>query len=590
MNQFLRLHTIFQVLLLVSSINANAQVYNLELNQNPLGVKYPVSIEYSLLEPAIQRITNFYRLSGYLEYSVDSISRDTGTIKVWVHTGQPYRITSVRIISDSPYFRYKGLEERFRKQKYDSGVVSDAVEGILGQLENNGYPFAIVNLEVLTFEDGVELICRIDKGVSFVFDTCHIDGDPVLRKSFLESYTGIKAGTLYNEALFRKAHDKLNQLPFLISERVPQIVFLYSGKARPYYYLKKRRSDQVNGIIGLAPSPGTAGSNTGGSVNLTGEFTLKLNNLFKSAKVLHLNWRSFRARSQELKTYFSYPYLFSRPVGIDGGLELLKFDTLYTVLQRQIGVQYYTSGISGMKAFYSVSTTNLNALDTAFLRTTKSFPSINSVETKQYGIMFSFSKLDYRFNPRKGYFADGSVSVGSKEILRDNRIEEIRFGPENYNLYDSSVLKSTQYQYALRAEQFIPLGSRSACRIGVQINRIIAPQIYFNELFREGGINSLKGFNEQSIFASHFNMLELEYRLLLGVNSHFRVFWNGAYYEDRNVGRTEPLKDTPWGFGAGGNIETGAGILTVIYALGKERSNPFDLRTGKFHFGISSYF
>jgi hypothetical protein len=177
-----------------------------------------------------------------------------------------------------------------------------------------------------------------------------------------------------------------------------------------------------------------------------------------------------------------------------------------------------------------------------------------------------------------------------KQILKDNAISEVRFGPNQYNLYDSSVLSTNQYQYQLKLDYFLPIKVKSTLKFGLNLNQLIAPVIYFNELQREGGINSLKGFNEQSIFASNFNMLDIEYRYLLGLNSHFKLFWNGAYYENKSVGIQNQIFDMPWGFGIGGNIETGAGILSLAYGLGKQKGNNFDLRTGKFHFGINSYF
>jgi hypothetical protein len=82
----------------------------------------------------------------------------------------------------------------------------------------------------------------------------------------------------------------------------------------------------------------------------------------------------------------------------------------------------------------------------------------------------------------------------------------------------------------------------------------------------------------------------LEFRYLIGQNSHIKAFWNGAYYEDKSYGRDKAIYDKPWGFGIGGNIETGAGVLSLVYALGKEKGNSFDFRTGKVHFGLSSYF
>lgn len=305
--------------------------------------------------------------------------------------------------------------------------------------------------------------------------------------------------------------------------------------------------------------------------------------------MLMINWKSFQARSQELKTALNYPYILSKPFGVDIAFDFLKYDTLYSSLNRQIGLQYYTSGINGFKVFYNISTTNLISVDTFNIRSTMQLPAINSIQTTQYGLSAGFNLLDYRFNPRKGWLIESTVSAGVKEILTDNRIIEVKFGDARYNLYDSTDLKTNQYRIKLRLNKFFPVGTKSTFMAGVGIEQIIAPTIYFNEVLREGGINSLKGFNEQSIYATNFNMLELEYRYLLGQNSYIKAFWNGAYYEDRTTGKPES-SDTPWGFGIGGNIETRAGILSLLYALGKEKQNKFDLRAGKIHFGISSYF
>jgi hypothetical protein len=239
--------------------------------------------------------------------------------------------------------------------------------------------------------------------------------------------------------------------------------------------------------------------------------------------------------------------------------------------------------------FYKVNTTNLISVDTNKVRSKERFPDINSVQTAQYGLSANFNLLDYRFNPRKGWWIESTISAGTKQILTDNRIASVKFGTAGYNLYDSTVLKTNQYQIKLSVDKFFPIGLKGTIKAGVSIEQIVAPVIYFNEVMREGGINSLKGFNEQSIYATNFNMLDLEYRYLLGPNSYIKAFWNGAYYEDHTTGK-DATYDTPWGFGVGGNIETRAGILSILYALGKEKQNNFDLRAGKIHFGISSYF
>ncbi len=580
-------------LLLLASVEltcVNAQAIRLNISSNPLNIRYSATGDSMQHVYTLERIKNQYLANGYIAFNIDSVVWQKREVYAFLFIGKQYRIGAVNIVNDSFARNYENIKTKYLFTFYDTANVYKMAEEILTNSENNGFPFCSVKVITSVSDDQIIYELGIERGQYFAFDSIHVDGDAVVRKSFLEAYTGLKKGTPYNEALYRKAHGKLNQLPFLISERTPQMVFIYGGKAKPYLYLKKKKSDQVNGIVGLAPASTGTGPNQSQKAVFTGEFLLKLNNLFRSAKMLSINWRSFRARSQELKTSFSYPYILGRPIGADIALEFVKYDTLYSTWMRQIGLQYYTSGINGIKAFYQVSTTNLNSVDTNAIRSSREFPAINSVEIKQYGLMANFNLLDYRFNPRKGWQIDAYASAGSKQVLRDNTISELKFGSSRYTLYDSNILRTNQYQLKIKIDKFFQTGLRSTVKLGVYVAQLVAPRIYFNELLREGGINSLKGFNEQSIFATNFNMLEVEYRYLFGLNSYFKVFWNGAYYEDVSYGRTQNVYDTPWGFGVGGNIETGAGILSIMYALGKEKTNSFDLRTGKIHFGISSYF
>ena len=43
-------------------------------------------------------------------------------------------------------------------------------------------------------------------------------------------------------------------------------------------------------------------------------------------------------------------------------------------------------------------------------------------------------------------------------------------------------------------------------------------------------------------------------------------------------------------FGAGINIDTTAGILSLNYAIGNQFNNGFDSRSGKIHFGLTALF
>src|SRR5690606_25384173 len=135
---------------------------------------------------------------------------------------------------------------------------------------------------------------------------------------------------------------------------------------------------------------------------------------------------------------------------------------------------------------------------------------------------------------------------------------------------------------------YIPLGNRSTFLVRARGAYLLNENMFRNEIYRIGGLKTLRGFNEQSIFASAYVVGTAEYRFILEENSNVFVFFDQAIYEDRTDEKT--LSDTPFGFGAGINFETNAGIFSLTYALGKQLENPVEIRSGKIHFGFISFF
>ena len=66
------------------------------------------------------------------------------------------------------------------------------------------------------------------------------------------------------------------------------------------------------------------------------------------------------------------------------------------------------------------------------------------------------------------------------------------------------------------------------------------------------------------------------------------VFFDGSYLGlDIN---SESYTDYPFGVGAGISISTGAGLLNLIYAVGKSNDQPFSVRFSKIHIGYTGRF
>lgn len=194
--------------------------------------------------------------------------------------------------------------------------------------------------------------------------------------------------------------------------------------------------------------------------------------------------------------------------------------------------------------------------------------------------------------PTKGLRLMVKGGVGVKTIEKNNTITELQ-DPRNPelkldHLYDSLQLKARHIEAEVRFDKFWPLSRRSTIRSAVDAGGIFSENLFRNELFRIGGTQLLRGFDERSIRASLYSVATLEYRFLLTERAYFYGFFNGAYVEDASM--EEYYNDFPYGFGAGLTFDSQAGMFTVSYALGSQQGNPIDLRAAKIHFGYVNYF
>jgi outer membrane protein assembly factor BamA len=193
----------------------------------------------------------------------------------------------------------------------------------------------------------------------------------------------------------------------------------------------------------------------------------------------------------------------------------------------------------------------------------------------------TFEKLDYRFNPHKGFAINVKAQTGNKTIKKNSKVNDLA--------YNNLQLRSTQYQSEGDANLFIQLRGNNVLRMGAQYGTVFgSAPVFKNELFRIGGLRTLRGFDEESIYASTYVIPTLEYRFLFGQNSNILLFAEGAWYE--NNSSTVYLNDMPYSVGAGINFDTKAGIFSLNYALGSQKGNGLDVRSGKIHFGLTALF
>ena len=151
-------------------------------------------------------------------------------------------------------------------------------------------------------------------------------------------------------------------------------------------------------------------------------------------------------------------------------------------------------------------------LSTKRYENTTTRPEYLDISHTSYGLGLRAEKLDYRFNPRRGFFVETTGSAGIKEIKRNANIPAV--------VYDKLRLKTTQYNAEVNIDYYIPSGSRAVLNLGVKAATLGGPEVFKNELYRIGGLKTLRGFDEESIFASTYSINKVEYRYILEQNSY----------------------------------------------------------------------
>ena len=525
---------------------------------------------------AMKSLVAALRSQGFPTASIDQQVWNNDTAIAIIHIGEQYRFGEIDPGNvPNEVLRKIGFKPaQFAESNLSGRRLGALKKRIIRFYENRGYPFAQVGLDsILLNARKLSARLNLEKNQEFKVDSIIIKGTARIKPKYLQNYLGIKPKSLYNESRVKPISTRVKEIAFVSETKQPEVVF-GDGKADIYVYLDKKRASQFDGILGVLPS-----SEDPGKVLVTGELSLKLLSAFKRGELIDLSWRKMQARTQNLNIHLAYPFLFNTAFGLDGTFELYKRDTLYLNLNGVIGVQYHLIGNDHIKIFADIRSTNVLATSTLLSTSTLNPDNVDS-RTQLYGFGYKMQRLDYRLNPRKGFDLYAEASAGSKKIIPDASVEESR--------YDGLKRNSFQLNAVLKAAYFIPIPNRSTIKISFNGGYMRSENLFESEAFRIGGLKTLRGFDEESIYATLFGIGTIEYRFLLDPNSYLFAFFDGAYYENRATNKR--ITDRPFGFGLGISFFTKIGVFSLNYALGRQFNNPIDFRAGKIHFGVVSYF
>ncbi len=528
---------------------------------------------------------------GYLAASLDSLVKSDIKTVAWIHLGIKYSWGQLKVDSViSAELLNFGLESEFSKGiLIEPAKLIELKERILDFYENNGYPFAAVKFDS-SFFDGSNLnaMLSVFKGPLYHIDSIVVNGNVRFQKNFLAKYLNIEPGSIYKKSILNGLSKRIAQSSFF-QESKPWDILMYGTGSALNLNLETKRSSQISLLAGLMPSNNQLRS----KLLLTGEADMQLRNSFGGGEMISLSWQQIQVQSPRLQIGFQKPYLFNSNAGIDFQFNLLKKDSSFLTINTRIGLQYAISNQYTAKLFFQQFTSSLLDIDTNLIKSTKKLPGYLDFSNRNIGLEMGFNGTDDNFNPRSGLEWNFRFAGGIRNIQKNNAIISIQqdqFGkPFNFKtLYDTIPPNSSQFRTSGKVDYYSKLGRQSTIKSAIKAGLIQTEKSLTNELFQVGGINTLRGFDEESIFASQYFIASIEYRYLIGPASYLFTFLDGANIQRRALENN--FKGNFFGIGLGLSFETKSGLFKLAYAVGKQPTSSVNFRESKIHFGFVSLF
>ncbi|PLX03318.1 MAG: hypothetical protein C0594_10630 [Marinilabiliales bacterium] len=521
-----------------------------------------------------ERLNDLYK-EGYLTANGELQFRGD-TIRVSLEKGPRFKLGRLNVEDVDSYV----VEEVFGKQGIWPvngwllyGQLLDNLESLLRFYENHGYPFAEFWFDDFeNKDDTVNATLKVNLHQHFTIDTILFDRDFKIGDKYLSRYYGLYKGMQYDESKIEDSRGLSNESLFISQNKETELYF-YDSLVKIHLDLDERKSNQLNGILGVLPN-----NRVIGKLLLTGDVKLYLVNSLGQAESFLFEWQKHEALSQKMNFQYIFPYIIGSQFGQQLEFNLYKKDTTYINIHTNVSGNYYMRGNDYIKAYVDYSTSFL--LSESGFENISALPSYADYNSFIYGVGYAVEKTDYKINPSKGYKVFAEAGLGRKEIEQNSAIPE--------SLYEDVQLVSIQKRAEINASLYIPLFSRWSVHISNYSSWIGNEYLFENELHRIGGMGSLRGFDEESIYASSFSISSVEMRFLFDRNSAIYAFFDQAWYEKKTFDSYS--NDLPFGFGVGMNMSTKVGVFSINYALGSQKGNPVQVNGAKIHFGYLSRF
>lgn len=409
-------------------------------------------------------------------------------------------------------------------------------------LEHNGFAFAKVKFANIQ-KKGHEIYADLDiktenKRILNAIEIKYQDQQKKIFPKGAEKQINKKyKNTVFNQKTIEQLYQDFEKFDFIHQIKYPEILFT-KDTTKVFIYLEKRKANLFDGYLGF--------NNTEDKkLKLNGYLNLNLVNAVRNGETISIYWKNDANNQKNFNANLTIPYLFKSPIGIKGEINIFKQDSIFqntkTALQLGYSLDYNKRIYLGYESTESSDIQNSNQQNLSDFKNT-----------------FFNSTIEYRKNnSRKNLFPlktklNITLGTGQRSSTADSSIKQnfVNFNIMNdFYINEKNIINVKNQNYYLKSNTYLT-----------------------NELFRFGGINSVRGFSENSLQANLMSALMTEYRYLVTPNIYINSILDYCYHQDSTTITTQNKNKKLLGIGLGLGALTTNGLLIFSITNGKTKN------------------
>tara|TARA_B100000674_G_C37903294_1_gene944835 strand:- start:59 stop:1705 length:1647 start_codon:yes stop_codon:yes gene_type:complete len=424
------------------------------------------------------------------------------------------------------------------------------VREISKKLSKEGFPFAKVsfNNHDLSQSSVIRSYLNIDYGSRRYLDKIIVKGYEDFPDNFTKNIFKINKNRFFDIDKATKQSKLIDNTNFARNIKEPEILFTNDSTSL-YLYLEKIRRNSFDGFISFDSEENS------GKINIQGYAKISLNNTFNTGEKINFDFKSQKNQDRSLNSNFIFPYFLGSPFNLKYSLNLIQKDSSYTSNENSIDLEL-----------------NLNKVKVGI-----GFQKNESYSDSQIEFVENFnSKL---YNVSSEYFIPDSddklISEKFKLLVKYGSGKKIQLNNESHlNKFKLELFKKFNFS------------SRFKLQSSFIREKINSKNLVNNELIRFGGSESIRGFDDNSIFADGYTLLATNLNFYLNDTIYIYGIFDLANYTNSIL----DLDQNIYSGGIGFSTLTENGVISINYSKGNNWGNSFNLKNAKINVIFTTFF